>query len=373
MSCRYPSVLAAVFLVAGCSSPGREPVAQKPFTPDAWHTSKGTPGGEAAVSDAEAQAQRLMQALEAGGDDPRQASGLPWSDEMIEPGPRRTAVPVTTPMQRPAQLLATAPPPPAAPTAESVDWTTADHPPTPASLTRDQLIAALAQRLRRADDADDDAQRATAAVGLALAAGRSELDPSVLASLPTREQDAAVLLHEAVRRLAAQVESGQTLDPTAVADALRAMGGERPIRIREAKLCRQVSGYGVYEAFDGSTFLAGREQPMIVYVELDDFRSLNRGDGQHEVKLQQEVVLYNAADGLAVWREQPVEMVDHSQNRRRDFFAVRLVKLPPRLNVGKYKLKVRITDLNGGSVDETTLPIDIVADAKLATAERGRR
>jgi hypothetical protein len=41
--------------------------------------------------------------------------------------------------------------------------------------------------------------------------------------------------------------------------------------------------------------------------------------------------------------------------------------------VGKYRLKVRINDLNGGSIDETTLPIQLVADkAVLSSAERSR-
>ena len=377
---RRPVTFATVLLIAGCSSTGIEPAAERPFVADAW-TPAPAPGGEAqaeagVVSDAQAQAQRLMQAMESGGAGAGESgggeaaggSGLPWSDEMLEPGPRRAVIDTPTPS------VAVAPTQPLEPPAAEPDaqppLTSPAPPPEP--MSRDELVAAVARMIRNGDESD--AHRATAAVGLALAANDGELDPSLLASLPPRDQDTAIMLHEAVRRLANQaqaVDEGGTLDPAAVADALRELGGDRPIRIREALLCRRVSGYGMYEPFEGHTFLAGREQPMIVYVELDDFRSLDRGDGQHEVSLQEEIVLYNATDGLAVWRQEPVEMTDLSRNRRRDFFTVRLVKLPARLSVGKYKLKVRVTDLHGGSVDETTLPVEFVADAELATARAG--
>ena len=60
-----------------------------------------------------------------------------------------------------------------------------------------------------------------------------------------------------------------------------------------------------------------------------------------------------------------VQIVDRSRNRRRDFFEVQLIKLPPQLSVGKYWLKVRVTDLHGNYIDETSLPIKIVADQAL--------
>jgi hypothetical protein len=36
------------------------------------------------------------------------------------------------------------------------------------------------------------------------------------------------------------------------------------------------------------------------------------------------------------------------------------------VSVGEYRLKVRVTDLHGGSVDETTVPVELVADRALA-------
>jgi hypothetical protein len=141
--------------------------------------------------------------------------------------------------------------------------------------------------------------------------------------------------------------------------------GHLPIKIRHTELCRRVTGFGVYEPFESHTFLAGRDNKMIVYVELDQFRPSETDEDMYEVKLQQELALFNESDGLAVWRNEPVQIVDTSRNRRRDFFVVQLVTLPARLSVGKYMLKVRVTDLHGGSIDETSIPVEIVADEAL--------
>ena len=92
-------------------------------------------------------------------------------------------------------------------------------------------------------------------------------------------------------------------------------------------------------------------------------------DGQYEVKLAQQVSLYNEADGLEVWRHPSVQIVDRSRNRRRDFFEVQLIKLPPQLNVGKYRLKVRVTDYHADCIDEASMPIRFVADQTLVGAK----
>ena len=92
-------------------------------------------------------------------------------------------------------------------------------------------------------------------------------------------------------------------------------------------------------------------------------------EGQREVRLTQELILYKESDGLAVWRHEPTQIVDVSRNRRRDFYVVQMITLPARLSEGRYRLKVRLTDQHGDSVDETTLRVQIVADSGLLTDE----
>jgi hypothetical protein len=150
------------------------------------------------------------------------------------------------------------------------------------------------------------------------------------------------------------------------------MFGELPIGIQTLDLCKSVDGYGVYEPFADHRFLAGQPRKMIVYVELDHFKTVPRKENdRYDVKLKQEVVLFNASDGLAVWSHEPVTIRDRSRNQRRDFFTVQMVTLPERLSVGEYRLKVRVTDLQGGSVDETTVPVELVADEQMADGSAG--
>ena len=76
-------------------------------------------------------------------------------------------------------------------------------------------------------------------------------------------------------------------------------------------------------------------------------------------------MLYNDSDGLPVWRQKPVSIKDESRNARRDFFVVQIIQLSSRLTVGKYDMKITITDELGEQVDETSIPIEIVADPSL--------
>jgi hypothetical protein len=148
-------------------------------------------------------------------------------------------------------------------------------------------------------------------------------------------------------------------------ELLAKIGGEKRLSIRGAKLCTKVNGYGVYSVFESNSFLAGKEQPMIVYAELDHFSSATE-DEQQVVRLTQQITLYNDVDGLAVWKVKPTQIIDRSRNKRRDFFVVQIVNLPSRLTVGKYQLKLQITDEVGQAVDEVAIPIQIVADNELA-------
>lgn len=133
--------------------------------------------------------------------------------------------------------------------------------------------------------------------------------------------------------------------------------------IRTVKLCKSVRGYGVYEEFESLTFREKVEQPMIVYVELDQFKPVMGQDGKYRVRLTKDIAIYPAAGGEAVWRMRPVEIVDKSQNRRRDFFSIYIMKLSPFLPAGNYNMKVHVIDEESLMDDEISLPIRIVRQA----------
>lgn len=228
----------------------------------------------------------------------------------------------------------------------------------------EELLSQLLGHVRNADEPTF--RRALTAATLRAAVGDASLDPYLVGTLGYTQRRA---VERYQRMLLAMLdrfgESDASLDRAALLDGIDALFEHEPVEIRKLALCREVSGYGSYEPFEHYRFLAGERQRVIVYVELDHFRPRQLGDGRYEVSLQQQVVLYNEADGLAVWRHDPVQITDVSRNRRRDFFIVQLITLPERLNVGNYRLKVRVTDEHGGSIDEITTRIQLLADENL--------
>ncbi len=247
-----------------------------------------------------------------------------------------------------------------------------DVPPAPAPLTRSDILEELVQQLRRGDDPA--MAKAVTAAALSLADPQQRLDPRLLESLKPLQRESVQRLQQllvSLREQAAQgggseqAAMGRAFDRKMLDSALNDAFDAMPITIVHAGLCRSVSGYGVYEPMGGSSFLSGQANRAIVYVEVEDFATSALDDGQREVRLMQELILYKENDGLAVWRHQPTQIVDVSRNRRRDFYVVQMITLPARLSEGRYRLKVRLTDQHGGAVDETTLRIQVVADAGL--------
>ncbi|MEX2544904.1 MAG: hypothetical protein WD316_07240 [Phycisphaeraceae bacterium] len=235
----------------------------------------------------------------------------------------------------------------------------------PAELTRAQMVDRLVAEL--AGETSEPMVRAMRGVGLRLFDPQAgELDAGLLAGLTPRQRQRIAGFEALVQALKLELASDRlAVDRDALYEQLEQALGPQPIEIRHIELARRVSGYGTYDPIDRRRFLAGQDHRFILYVELDHFRPAEQSDGEHEVKLEQEIVLYNEHDGLAVWRQQPVQIVDRSRNRRRDFFVVQMITLPQRLSVGRYLLKVRVTDIHGESLDERTEPIQIVADASL--------
>jgi hypothetical protein len=235
-----------------------------------------------------------------------------------------------------------------------------------AELSQQALAREWARRLRLGDQRP--MRKGVAAVGLSLAQNTASLNEDLLRGLEPEQRQQLRRFYEVTKQLAGDLLSGTgRLNRRQVVDRIAGMFGQLPLDIQKLDLCKQVDGYGVYTPFEDHRFLAGDAQRLIVYVELDHFQAVKQDEAnRYEVSLKQEVVLFNAADGLAVWSHDPVTIEDRSRNKRDDFFTVQMITLPQRLSVGEYRLKVRVTDRQGGSVDETTVPIELVADEALA-------
>ena len=64
-------------------------------------------------------------------------------------------------------------------------------------------------------------------------------------------------------------------------------------------------------------------------------------------------------DGLLLFRPNAEEVLDRSKNQRRDFYLVKKLTIPDNLAVGKYALRMSVTDLNTNKIAVVSLPIEI--------------
>lgn len=175
---------------------------------------------------------------------------------------------------------------------------------------------------------------------------------------------------DAVRSLLGSMTSeGQIASPDEVSNALETIKTELDawagLSIRRAALCTRVEGYGRYETFPSYRFIAGQEQEVIVYTELERFtQQITMGpDGQPRfgIELSQRLELYHVADDLNTWNRAAETLRDESRNRLRDYYLTNRVWLPGNLGVGRYHLKIVMRDLLGEKMAETIIPIEIVA------------
>ena len=147
---------------------------------------------------------------------------------------------------------------------------------------------------------------------------------------------------------------------TPLLDLSERIRAEIPLTLPTLSLCRSVTQFGVYDPYEPARFSAGKEAPLVIYCEVDHFRSAPASDGRWETKLTYEAVLYSDAENaVAVINKKPTEIVDRCRNRRRDFFLADRMTLPANLPVGKYVLKVTVVDQLANLVAEKTVPVVI--------------
>jgi hypothetical protein len=133
---------------------------------------------------------------------------------------------------------------------------------------------------------------------------------------------------------------------------------EIPLSLPTLTLCRSVERFGVYDPIEPARFTAGRATPVVVYCEVDHFRSNPAEHGGWETKLTYEAVLYSDAEAaVAVINKKPTQIVDRCRNRRRDFFLADRMTIPANLPVGRYVLKVTVIDQLANLVAEKTVPV----------------
>ncbi|GAB4518394.1 MAG: hypothetical protein Tsb0013_22520 [Phycisphaerales bacterium] len=255
---------------------------------------------------------------------------------------------------------------------------TIDAPP-PGDVTQDlsTLLAAL-ERMT-----GDEAMEAGLPLGPALKAGALEaLTPGALErALGALDDDSPFTPDErTLLRAWADLHREVNLvdaDPMQVARLLRSAADEAsallPMGVTRLELCTSVEGFGSFTPFfkqdDAVLIGAGRPKRMIVYAEIDRFgtkQMARQGVEGYEVDLSQtlELVHLDKGDGAAdliAWSHPSERITDFSRNRRRDFYTIQIIELPATLTIGRYHLRLTVTDAHTDEQAQAVIPINVVA------------
>ncbi|MBI1189287.1 MAG: hypothetical protein GC200_01210 [Tepidisphaera sp.] len=304
----------------------------------------------------------------------------PASPAPVEPGATSPSAPDSTPSENAPEIGGgeVSPAGPALPEADpkaiaaaSKAWT--GEAPKPPSDPLVELATNMAGLLRTTNPDGS----ARVADGVALAAIEA-MHPGSVADLDSESstlgqrlapEDRSALLAARARVLAKPDQANQQLIA-----ALTKIAPAAGLKISRAALCTRVQGFGRFDAIKGDTFVAGQPIRLIVYTELDHFSSRPAREGdpaqksvpladQKSVELSQTLTLYHDPSGLQAWHRPAQRVIETSQRARRDFYLIHQIELPATLSVGRYSLKVTVTDETTGAVDEVNLPINITGDA----------
>ncbi len=134
--------------------------------------------------------------------------------------------------------------------------------------------------------------------------------------------------------------------------AIRSLQSRAQLKLKHLALCRHIQTFGDYEPFEKNTFSPG--QSALLYVEIQNFTSRPTGDGRLETLLKSMITIREAPpNGQTepagqIVHEIPVGVTpDICRTTRRDYFHNYEFKFPRTLPLGRYVLRLTVTDLHG--------------------------
>ncbi len=145
----------------------------------------------------------------------------------------------------------------------------------------------------------------------------------------------------------------QTVDQ--LRTALHRLQENAKLQLSNVSFCKRIDGYGNYERFQSDSFKPGA--PVLVYAELDNFKSEPTTSGQYRTLLRSTLqILPKGGVGkpLDSVTLKPVE--DVCRNPRRDYFNSYEFTIPNDIEPGRYVLELTIDDqLSGKSARKAVL------------------
>lgn len=196
---------------------------------------------------------------------------------------------------------------------------------------------------------------------LCLAAGRRDDALKPIPGIAAAEQD---FWTEQIFALATYLDSEKVTDPARRAAAAAQHLSKATARLSEAStlavknlaFCTEVSSYGVYQKFKTDEFKAG--QPLILYAEIENFKSDESNKGFHTALRSSYQIL--DAQGRRVAENDLALTEEYCQNRRRDYFIRYFLSIPERIYVGKYTLQLTIVDTLSQKIGQSTIDFTVV-------------
>ena len=153
------------------------------------------------------------------------------------------------------------------------------------------------------------------------------------------------------------------------------------LQMSSVRLCTRVMGFGRYDAYASTDFVAGRSIRAIVYAQIDGFapRPAKNSDPvqpnvpldqQKTVDLSQSLTLFHDTGTMQAWHRPFQRVMETSRDVRQDFYLIQQIELPKELPIGEYRLKVTVRDNTTGAEHEAFIPLRVVAAGSTMTDAR---
>jgi hypothetical protein len=143
-------------------------------------------------------------------------------------------------------------------------------------------------------------------------------------------------------------------------EALTHLGESAPLVVRNLAFCTAVQSYGCYTPFKKNEFTPGQE--VLLYAEMDNFATESTPKGFHTV-LRSSYQIFDAG-GQRVADHTFTTTEEYCQNPRRDFFIGFHLRMPQRINPGKYNLQLTIEDVKSQKVGQSSIEFTIKQSEK---------
>ena len=192
---------------------------------------------------------------------------------------------------------------------------------------------------------------------LYLIAGRQE---RALAAIPAAEPADQEFWQQTLWGLSNYFDDAQIPDArdraaqtvTQLQVAVRKLQEKAGLELRNPCFCRQIAYFGNYERFPKDEFRPG--EGVLVYAEVENFRSEPTADGQHRTLLRSTIDLLSPSGEVRKHIDFPATE-DLCRVHRRDYFHNYQFTIPDKMPLGPHTLKLTVFDEISGKMASTSI------------------